>query len=414
MNQTRITRRHAIRLAAAASAASLAPWAARAQADWPSKAIRFVVPFAPGGSSEIVARATAAEMAKLLGQSVFVDNKPGGAGNVAMGEVARADDQHTVILGHIGTLAVNPFIFDKLPYDPAKAFRPISLLSKVPSLYVVRPDLPAKDLKEFIALAKAKPGSLNYGSAGNGSAGHLAMEYLKMASGTFMLHVPYRGTGPQLTDLMGGRLDGAAVGAPAVLQFIKTGKLRCIATGTSQRLGTTARCGHRRRTRLPGLRDDAVVRPAGTGLAAAGPRRQTGRSGGQGRQVAGGREAARKRSGAHRGQHQRGVRALHRAGAAALEAGDRAREDQAGLTAPRPPGHAPFVRRGAASPRWRSRSGPARSMRRASHQLRHPLVQPLADLARDRHGRLNRQQPRELGAHLLGADRFETLQRLKA
>jgi tripartite-type tricarboxylate transporter receptor subunit TctC len=236
MNHTRITRRHAIRLAAAASAASLAPWLARAQADWPSKAIRFVVPFAPGGSSEIVARATATEMAKLLGQSVFVDNKPGGAGNVAMGEVARADDQHTVILGHIGTLAVNPYIFDKLPYDPVKAFRPISLLSKVPSLYVVRPDVPAKDLKEFIALAKAKPGSLNYGSAGNGSAGHLAMEYLKMASGTFMLHVPYRGTGPQLTDLMGGRLDGAAVGAPAVLQFIKTGKLRCIATGTSQRL----------------------------------------------------------------------------------------------------------------------------------------------------------------------------------
>jgi tripartite-type tricarboxylate transporter receptor subunit TctC len=222
MNHTRITRRHTIRLAAAASAASLAPWLARAQTDWPSRAIRFVVPFAPGGSSEIVARATAAEMAKLLGQSVFVDNKPGGAGNVAMGEVARADDQHTVILGHIGTLAVNPFIVDKLPYDPTKAFRPLSLLSKVPSLYVVRPDLPAKDLKEFIALAKAKPGSLNYGSAGNGSA--------------FMLHVPYRGTGPQLTDLMGGRLDGAAVGAPAVLQFIKTGKLRCIATGTSQRL----------------------------------------------------------------------------------------------------------------------------------------------------------------------------------
>ena len=236
MNHTGITRRHAAHLGATAAVASLAPWLARAQADWPSKAIRFVVPFAPGGSSEIVARATAAEMAKLLGQSVFVDNKPGGAGNVAMGEVARADDQHTVILGHIGTLAVNPFIFDKLPYDPAKAFRPLSLLSKVPSLYVVRPDLPAKDLKEFIALAKAKPGSLNYGSAGNGSAGHLAMEYLKMASGTFMLHVPYRGTGPQLTDLMGGRLDGAAVGAPAVLQFIKTGKLRCIATGTSQRL----------------------------------------------------------------------------------------------------------------------------------------------------------------------------------
>jgi tripartite-type tricarboxylate transporter receptor subunit TctC len=235
MNDFRLTRRSALFLGAAAPALAMLPFAARAQAGWPSKPIRFVVPFAPGGSSEIVARATAVELAKQLGQSVYVDNKPGGAGNVAMGEVARADDQHTLILGHIGTLAVNPFIFDKLPYDP-KAFRPISLLSKVPSLYVVRPDLPAKDLKGFIALAKSKPGALNYGSAGNGSAGHLAFEYLKMVSDTFVLHVPYRGTGPQLTDLMGGRLDAASVGAPAVMQFIKSGKLRCIATGTTQRL----------------------------------------------------------------------------------------------------------------------------------------------------------------------------------
>ena len=236
MIESKLTRRETLRLGGAAATTALFPFAARAQSAWPNKPIRFVVPFAPGGSSEIVARATAVELAKLLGQGVYVDNKPGGAGNVAMGEVARADDQHTVILGHIGTLAVNPFIFDKLPYDPVKAFRPISLLAKVPSLYVVREDLPAKNLKEFIALAKAKPGTLNYGSAGNGSAGHLAFEYLKVASNTFILHVPYRGTGPQLTDLMGGRLDAAAVGAPAVMQFIKTGKLRCLATGTSQRL----------------------------------------------------------------------------------------------------------------------------------------------------------------------------------
>jgi len=208
----------------------------RAQAAWPSKPIRFVVPFAPGGSSEIVARATAHELGKLLGQSVYVDNKPGGAGNVAMSEVARAEDQHTLILGHIGTLAVNPYIFDKLPYDPVKDFKPISLLAKVPSLYVVHPDVPAKNLKEFVALAKSKPGQLNYGSAGNGSAGHLAFEYLKMATGIFILHVPYRGTGPQLTDLLAGRLQAASVGAPAILQFIKTGKLRCIATGTAQRI----------------------------------------------------------------------------------------------------------------------------------------------------------------------------------
>ncbi|CAM5782614.1 Bug family tripartite tricarboxylate transporter substrate binding protein [Rhizobacter fulvus] len=229
-------RRDALRLSLAAAGAAALPFAARAQVAWPSKPVRFVVPFAPGGSSEIVARAAAAELTKLLGQSVYVDNKPGGAGNVAMAEVARADDQHTLVLGHIGTLAVNPYIFDKLPYDPNKDFKPISLLAKVPSLYVVHPDVPAKNLKEFVALCKARPGALNYGSAGNGSAGHLAMEYLKMATNIFILHVPYRGTGPQLTDLLAGRLQAASVGAPAILQFIKAGKLRCIATGTTQRI----------------------------------------------------------------------------------------------------------------------------------------------------------------------------------
>ncbi len=208
-----------------------------AQADsWPGKPLRLVVPFAPGGSSEIVARALAGEMAKTIGQNVFVDNKPGGAGNIAMQEVAASSDEHTLMLGHIGTLAVNPFIFSKLGYDAQRDFTPITLISKVPSLYVVHPDLPVKNLKEFVAYAKARPGQINYGSAGNGSAGHLAFEYLKMVTETFALHVPYRGTGPMLTDLMAGRLQAAAVGAPALLQFIKAGKLRCIATGSTTRL----------------------------------------------------------------------------------------------------------------------------------------------------------------------------------
>ncbi len=212
------------------------PLAARAQSAWPTKPIRLVVPFAPGGSSEIVARAVAGEMAKTMGQNVFVDNKPGAAGNIAMQEVANSTDEHTIILGHIGTLAVNPYIFSKLPYDADRDFVPITLVSKVPSLYVVHPDLPVKNLKEFVAYAKTKPGQLNYGSAGNGSAGHLAFEYLKMVSNTFVVHVPYRGTGPMLTDLMSGRLQAASVGAPALLPFIKAGRLRCIATGTTQRL----------------------------------------------------------------------------------------------------------------------------------------------------------------------------------
>jgi len=229
-------RRDWLKATGALAAGGLLPSIGAAQTAWPTKSVRFVVPFAPGGSSEIVARSTAAELSRTLGQSVYVDNKPGAAGNIAMQEVARSDDQHTLILGHIGTLAVNPYIFAKLPYDPNKDFKPISLLAKVPSLYVVHPDVPAKNLKEFIAYAKSKPGKLSYGSAGNGSAGHLAFEYLKITADFFMLHVPYRGTGPMMTDLLAGRLEASAIGAAAVIPFIKSGKVRCIATGSAKRL----------------------------------------------------------------------------------------------------------------------------------------------------------------------------------
>ena len=212
-----------------------APVLAQAQAQaWPFKPIRLVVPFAPGGSSEIVARATAAELAKILGQAVYVDNKPGGGGNVAMGEVARVDDQHTLILGHIGTLAVNPFMFAKLPYDVNKDFVPISLLAKVPTVYVVNADLPVKDLAELVTLTKQR--EVFYGSAGNASAGHLATEYLKLSLKTPITHVPYKGTGPQLQDLLGGRTDASAAGVPALLQHIKSGKLRAIAVGSATRV----------------------------------------------------------------------------------------------------------------------------------------------------------------------------------
>lgn len=235
-DRSALNRRDMLKLGSVACLGGMLPFGAVAQPTWPSKSIRFVVPFAPGGSSEIVARSAAAELSNTIGQSVFVDNKPGAAGNIAMSEVARSDDLHTIILGHIGTLAVNPYIFAKLPYDANKDFKPISLLAKVPSLYVVHPDVPAKNLVEFIAYAKRNPAKLSYGSAGNGSAGHLAFEYLKMTSDVFMLHVPYRGTGPMLTDLLSGRLEASAIGAAAIIPFIKSGKLRCIATGSAKRL----------------------------------------------------------------------------------------------------------------------------------------------------------------------------------
>jgi tripartite-type tricarboxylate transporter receptor subunit TctC len=204
---------------------------------WPTKPVRFVVPFAPGGTSEIVARSVAAEMTKALGQSVFVENKPGGAGVVAMQEVSKAaPDGHTIILGHVGTLAVNPYMLANQPYDVNKDFVPVTLLAKVPNMFVIHPDVPAKNFREFVAYVKKHPGQLSYGSAGNASAGHLAMEYLKLVTGMFMTHIPYRGTGPQLTDLIAGRTQASSAGLPALAPHIRSGKLRAIAVGAPNRL----------------------------------------------------------------------------------------------------------------------------------------------------------------------------------
>jgi tripartite-type tricarboxylate transporter receptor subunit TctC len=217
--------------------AVLALPAARAQQAWPNKAIRFVVPFAPGGTSEIVARSVAVELTRQLGQSVFVENKPGAGGVIAMQDVAKsAPDGHTVILGHVGTLAVNPYMLKNQPYDVDKDFMPVTLLAKVPNVFVVHADVPAKNLVEFVQYVRKNPGRLNYGSAGNASAGHLAMEYLKLVTGMFITHIPYRGTGPQLTDLISGRTQASSAGLPALSAHIKSGKLRAIAVGTSKRI----------------------------------------------------------------------------------------------------------------------------------------------------------------------------------
>jgi tripartite-type tricarboxylate transporter receptor subunit TctC len=219
--------------------AAIAAWLAfPAQAQtWPAKPIRLVVPFAPGGTSSIVARAVAAEMEKVLGQSIVIENKGGGGGNLAMQDVARAEpDGYTLIIGHIGSLAVNPYMYDSLPFDTNRDFAAVSLLAKVPSIFVVYAEVPAKDLREFVALAKQQPGKLHYGSAGNGSAGHLAMEYLKLVAGIDLVHVPYKGTGPNLIDLVAGRTQATAAGTPPLLPHVKAGKLRVIAAGGAKRL----------------------------------------------------------------------------------------------------------------------------------------------------------------------------------
>jgi tripartite-type tricarboxylate transporter receptor subunit TctC len=209
----------------------------RAQAGWPAKTIRFVVPFVPGGTSDIVARTVANELTKQLGVAVVIDNKSGGGGVPAMLEVSRAaPDGYTVILGHVGSLAVNPYIYKNPGYDVNRDFVPVTLLAKVPSLFVIHPDVPARDFKAFVAYVKKNPGKLNYGSAGNASAGHLAMENLKLATGMFITHIPYRGTGPALTDLLAGRTQAFSAGTPALLPYIKSGRLRAIAVGTPVRI----------------------------------------------------------------------------------------------------------------------------------------------------------------------------------
>ena len=207
--------------------------------NYPTKPIRLVVPFAPGGSSTIVARSFATEMSKALGQELYIENKGGGGGNVAMADVAHADaDGYSLIIGHVGSLAMTPFMEKNLGYDVNRDFTAVSLLAKVPNIFVVHESVPAKNLREFVALAKKEPGKLNYGSAGNGSAGHLAMEYLKLVTGMDIQHVPYKGTGPNLIDLVAGRTQATSAGTPPLMPHVKSGKLRVIAVGTPKRLAS--------------------------------------------------------------------------------------------------------------------------------------------------------------------------------
>lgn len=206
-------------------------------AAYPERSIRLVVPFATGGTSEIVARSVANSLSTSLGQSVYVENKPGGAGNIAMEEVKRAaPDGYTLMLGHVGTLAVNPSLFGKkLPYDPNKDFAPVTLIAKVPNVIAVSEKSRYKTLADLVADAKKNPGKINYGSAGNGSAGHLAMEYFCTEAGIDLVHVPYKGSGPMLTDLIGGQIQATFNGLPSLIGQIKGGTLQPLAVGSAER-----------------------------------------------------------------------------------------------------------------------------------------------------------------------------------
>ena len=197
---------------------------------FPTKPIRFVVPFAPGGSTDTLARALGQKVSESLGQQVVIDNRTGANGNIGMEIVAKAPpDGHTIVLGYIANVAIGPSLYDKLPFDPVKDYEPITLLATSPNVLVAHPSVQATNLKELIALAKSKPGQLNYASASVASVGHLTGELLNQLAGIKMVHVAYKGSGQAVTDLLGGHIQLMFSGFSSTLPHIKSGKLRAIA-----------------------------------------------------------------------------------------------------------------------------------------------------------------------------------------
>jgi tripartite-type tricarboxylate transporter receptor subunit TctC len=219
------------------AAMAMPAFAAETAQDYPSKPIRLVVPFTPGGSTDILARVIGMKLTEAWGRQVVIDNRPGAGGNIGVDLVAKSPaDGYTLVMGHIGTFGVNPTLYSKLPYDAIKDFQPITLVALVPNMLSVNPALPVHSVKELVALARAKPGTINFGSGGNGSAAHLAGEYFKLMTKTEITHIPYRGTSPAVTDLIAGQIQMIITGVPPTLNFVKTGKLRALAVATSKRL----------------------------------------------------------------------------------------------------------------------------------------------------------------------------------
>ena len=226
-------------LSALAAAASFSP-AAQAQTAWPTKPVRIVVPFPAAGTTDILARALAPELQRVFGQPFVVENKPGAGGNLGSAEVAKAaPDGHTLLMGTVGTHAINPSLYPKMPYDAVKDFAPITLVAGVPNVLVVNPANAQKyginSVQDLARVARANPGKLNVASSGNGTSIHLAAELFKSMTGTFMVHFPYRGSGPALLDLMGGNMDLMFDNLPSSMPHIRSGKLKALAVTSAQR-----------------------------------------------------------------------------------------------------------------------------------------------------------------------------------
>ena len=235
---------------------------------YPAKAIRMVVPFPPGGTTDILARVAGQKITAATGQQVIIDNRAGAGGNIGTELVAKAaPDGYTLLADPGSTLTINPSLFSKLPFDTLKDFSPVTIIAAVPNLLVVHPSLPVKNVKELIALAKARPGQLNYASTGAGQSTHLSMELFKVTAGVDMTHIPYKGSSPALTDLLAGQVPLMFDNMPSSLPHVKANKLRALAVSTLKRspalpsLATVAESG------LPGFEVSVwfgVLAPAGT------------------------------------------------------------------------------------------------------------------------------------------------------
>jgi tripartite-type tricarboxylate transporter receptor subunit TctC len=203
---------------------------------YPAKSIRIVTPYAPGGTADILSRVVALKLSEAWGQQVVIDNRPGASGMIGADIVAKAaPDGYTLLMAYVAEIAIVPSLFAKISYDPVKDLAPVTLAAITPMIFVVHPSLPAKNVRELVALAKLRPGQLPYASAGNGSPAHLAFELLQRSAGIEITHVPYKGAAPALTDLLGGHVVMFFSGMPPAMPHIHAGKLRAIAVSTAKR-----------------------------------------------------------------------------------------------------------------------------------------------------------------------------------
>jgi tripartite-type tricarboxylate transporter receptor subunit TctC len=232
----KLRRRRELLIALIALAWATQVTAADSGQSYPNRPIRFIVPFAPGGSTDTLARTVGQKLGEALGEQVVVDNRSGGNGNIGTDLVAHAaPDGYTILLGYIANLAIGPSLYAKLPFDPVKDLAPVTQLAVAPNILVVHPSVPAKNFKEFIAYAKANPQKVNFASAAVASPGHLAGELLNHAAGIHMQHVPYKGSGQAVVDLVGGQVQVMVSGMSSVMPHIKAGRLRALAVTGAQR-----------------------------------------------------------------------------------------------------------------------------------------------------------------------------------